>query len=75
MSAFTYCPFTGKRGYVTRHNAEKALRKAQGMARKRRQAGVKWIDRQERRAYGDCECGRWHLTSMREGGVLTYRTA
>lgn len=73
MTTWTVCPFSGKHGFVTEADALHQLRKAQGAARKQRQQGVKCIRRQERRAYNDCRCGRWHLTSMSMDEVLTDR--
>ena len=71
MSA-TVCTMDGKRGYVEPHEATRALRRAQGLARRLRQGGVKGVRRQECRVYL-CDCGRYHLTSWSEG-MLTSRT-
>lgn len=72
--SWTVCPYSGKRGFVTREDAERALRRAQGEARRQRKAGRKNIRRQERRVYNDCPCSRWHLTSMREDEVLSIHS-
>lgn len=63
MSA-TNCPATGKAGYVSAHEAEKALHRAQHAARRARQSGAKGIRRRERRTYQCPDCGRFHLTSQ-----------
>lgn len=59
------CPVDGKLGYVTEDDARRALRKAQGAARRLRKGRVRQIARQERRYYYHDECGRWHLTSAK----------
>ena len=71
MSA-TVCPFTGKRGFINEHDAERALHRAQGVARQLRRSGVKRVRRQECRVYL-CQCERFHLTSWSEG-MLTSHT-
>lgn len=63
MSRWAPCPFTGKRGYMNRADAERELHRAQGEMRRLRRKGTKGITRREQRVYGDCECGRWHVTS------------
>ena len=50
MSGWTTCPASGgKHGYLTEHEAQRALHKAQGMARRARRGGAKDIRRQETR--------------------------
>lgn len=51
----------GKRDFMTRHNAEKALGKAQ-TKRTRRAGESRRGLKVEHRAY-NCELGGWHLTS------------
>lgn len=62
--SYVTCKFSGKRGFVTEADALRALRKARTAAEHMRRAGVKGIRRMEKRVYNDCQCGRWHLTSM-----------
>lgn len=50
------CPVDGKLGYVTEDDARRALRKAQGAARRLRKGRVRQIARQERRYYYHDEC-------------------
>ena len=68
------CPDNGKVGYLTEHDANRALRQAQHVRRraytarryaKGREGVVGDVRRLERRAY-ECDCGLFHLTSQRE---------
>jgi hypothetical protein len=69
------CPDNGKIGYLTEHEANRALRKAQHVRRraymarryaKGRDGVVGDVRRLERRPYPCTTCNRWHLTSQKE---------